>query len=394
MALRHIIVFLLCCCGQAVSPTPRVEKFALEPTELAVPLPRKNIINSTASSLLCSNEQLLMLGSIVQRLTNNTLATYPTNSIDLGPIKSAAPRQNKAWVLSQNGLFYDEGTMLLRSPVSTSIDVSNFTNISSYGEGESEEVWLYNQAQALFVSGLNSVSLKLTENETALPIESLVARANKTALVISLGRIFILDVKTSTAQAIFEGVSTAAHSVRVADVVWFGSATGLIAVSSDNSAKYYSYNDAPIQAIATNGVDLIFIVQNKLMRKSATGFEIIGTVATPKPAGLSLMKSGRIYALDANVLVQFGSDDVVVPKTSFATDVVPFVNAHCMTCHRAQVPVRAFDTLGVATVYADDIVNRLQSLGNKSPMPPPDREVLSAAQYDVFLRWVNEGKLP
>jgi hypothetical protein len=81
---------------------------------------------------------------------------------------------------------------------------------------------------------------------------------------------------------------------------------------------------------------------------------------------------------------------------SFATDVKPFFQAHCQTCHdpgKTSAPDRDFSDYDIVLPLADEIVTRLRA-SDATTMPPPNEEVLTAADYAVVTRWVAQGALP
>jgi mono/diheme cytochrome c family protein len=391
MRIVRFMMLIFCACGATPSVVGAVAKTEVSSVEGAV-WPRQTVVNTDAKALVFSINQLLLLSSDIRTLTGGAVAPYALGPDLPGAVKLLERRGSGAWVLAANGLFYDDGAKLLKSPLSTSIDVSVFSNVSSAGSQAAEELWLFNSSQAIFVQGAMSTPVTLNESGTAQPIEALVALGNKTAAAISKGQVLLLNVSQQSAKILATGATTVSATAQSTDAAWFATDTGLLSVGRDETTLLYAFQGAPIQALAANEAGIFCVVQNKLLRKTSTGFESVGSIAAPKLKGLSMTPGGLVYALDGNSVVKIGA--AVASAPSFASDVKPFMNAHCMTCHRSMTPVRAFDTLAVASQYAAEIASRLQGVGSKNPMPPPAVEVLTRAQYDVVLRWVNEGKLP
>jgi hypothetical protein len=391
MRFVRFMSVLLWACGAPPSVVAAVANSEANIVEGAV-WPRQTVVSTDAKALVFSGDHLLLLSSDIRILSGNAVASYALGADVPGAVKLLERRGTGAWVLAANGLFYDDGAKLLKSPLSASIDVSVFSNVSSVGSGTTEELWLFNSSRAIFVQGGMSTPVTLNESGTAQPIESLVALGNKTAAAISKGQVLLMNVSQMSAKILATGVTTVSATAGSTDTAWFATSLGLLSVGRDETTVLYSFQGAPMQALAATEAGIFCVVQNKLLRKTSTGFESVGSIAAPKLQGLSMTPGGMVYALDGNSVVQIGT--ARAPAPSFASDVKPFMSAHCMTCHGSLTPVRAFDTLAVASQYAAEIASRLQGIGSKNPMPPPASEVLTRAQYEVVLNWVNEGKLP
>jgi mono/diheme cytochrome c family protein len=83
------------------------------------------------------------------------------------------------------------------------------------------------------------------------------------------------------------------------------------------------------------------------------------------------------------------------PPPSFATDVKPFFTAHCRSCHATganYAPQIDLETYATARSWAQASLRRITD--TLAPMPPASAEILTPAQYDVVVRWVEGGLLP
>jgi len=61
-------------------------------------------------------------------------------------------------------------------------------------------------------------------------------------------------------------------------------------------------------------------------------------------------------------------------------------------CGANYAPVIALENYGTAKTWAQAPLRRITD--TLSPMPPASTEILTPAQYDIFVRWVDGGLLP
>jgi hypothetical protein len=136
-------------------------------------------------------------------------------------------------------------------------------------------------------------------------------------------------------------------------------------------------------AIAVTATDVVSldgeaptIIGEAGSESSSTGVDATGDVWVASAEGLFHHRTGK--------------------PVSFATDVKPFFETHCQTCHDAgktSAPDRDYTDYDIAFELADEIVSRLRA-SDATTMPPPNEEVLTAADYAVVTRWVAQGALP
>jgi hypothetical protein len=128
-----------------------------------------------------------------------------------------------------------------------------------------------------------------------------------------------------------------------------------------------------------------------LLALDGDGARRIGDV-TPAQGSLALDANGDTWSLEAGALFRYETGTPV----GFAADVAPFLEAHCQSCHdagKSPAPDHDFTDYETAKQWSDSIARRLQAT-DATTMPPPNEEVLTAADYAVVLRWVKGGMLP
>ena len=110
------------------------------------------------------------------------------------------------------------------------------------------------------------------------------------------------------------------------------------------------------------------------------------------PGSITVDALGDAWAIDDGDLYRYRTGEPV----SFASDVKPFFQNHCTSCHDAALdgaPLLDLADYSVAEERALTILSRLRAVG-VSPMPPANAEILTAQDYSVVTRWVASGKNP
>jgi len=130
-----------------------------------------------------------------------------------------------------------------------------------------------------------------------------------------------------------------------------------------------------------------------LARVDPNGAATLGSAASPRPGlGVAVDANGDTWSADEGKLFRVLTGRPV----SFESDVKPFFDRHCMSCHRTGslgAPVRNFDDFETAKSYSALIARRLQAIG-VPPMPPAYVETLTAADFAVVIRWIGGGLQP
>ena len=368
---------------------------ALHRTEQALPAGVVSVGRVNDSPVIATADGVL-------QLQGTSFVALPVGAageaMSTGAVHFLAPRSTGLLAVAEGGLFHDWEGHLLRSPLSDSLAMVSVQAIDAFGSGGAEELWLVEAGALSHVANGHRATLTLQDGAASQTVDVAVAAGANKAVVSSGDRLYRLDLAANTAAALAAQVPTISAFAHADDgTVYLATVGGLITVRTDDTVTLTTFaaDGAAGQAVSDVAVldsELFAVSGGRLVTRGATGFTTVANVAAPIARGLTIDSHGAVFAVDGAVLARLSSDRPV----SFATDVKPFMNAHCQSCHATGLqyaPIRAFDTLEVSSQYADLIIKRLKADGT-APMPPPNSEVLTPDQYAVVLRWVQGGKQP
>ena len=325
----------------------------------------------------------------------------PGEVMETGPVRFVGRRgANGLWVVAGGGLFHVLDGRLLKSPVSTDLSGLTVTAVDGYAEGAAEELWL---TTSTGIQHVKSSMMRAVEIEFPklgpLGIASLAVGAGPDqAVVVAKNQAFLVDLGANKATWIARDIGTVNAWSRTDDgSVMLATTTGLYERLKSGEVKRRTLAAAGSAVVAADDVvsalgGVLIAAGGKVARLEGASFKTFGDLAGPRARGLQVDAAGDTFALDAAVLIKLATGQPV----SFATDVKPFMAAHCNSCHLTGAqssPIINFNDYAVTKTYAPLVIKRLKAEG-VAPMPPANSEVLSAADYAVVLKWVAGGMQP
>lgn len=318
-----------------------------------------------------------------------------------GPVRRLARRGNGLFVVAEGGLFHDASGRLLRSPLSQSVAAAEVTALDDLGTGEGEELWLTTSSGVERVRGGVGTQVHLSFGDVGQPSLAVGVEKDK-GLLVAGSDLVSVDLAAHTATWEAKGLPQVNAVARGDDgTVYLATLKGLYARNKLGEVKLYSFTTPSEQPLAVTDVtsafgEVLVAVDGAVAQLEASGATAFGMLVRPHARGLARDASGNTFVLDGTALVKLatGSGHTV----SFATDVVPFMTAHCTSCHATGAnysPI--FDLTSYPKVsdpaFSALVVKRLTADG-KPPMPPSDVEVLTPTDYAVVLKWIAGGKQP
>jgi hypothetical protein len=326
------------------------------------------------------------------------LRVHPDQSgpTDTGAVRWLAPRTSDGLlVLAESGIFHAAGGYLLASPFGASVDSDEIQTITSFGSGPGEELWVTTADSAYWVADgkLTHYSLRAAPGPITLALGTAPAQA-----VVAAGHgAYLVDLAAKRALELASGLGTIlAGTVEEDGSVHLATSQGVLSRARSGKLTLRSLADAgqaalDVRAISGSFGAVVALTGRGLVAIDQSGAKLIGE-GNPQTGSVALDASGDAWTIEDGALFRYQLGKPV----SFADDVVPFVKAHCDSCHAggaSSAPDHDFGDFETAKQWADSIARRLQAT-DATTMPPPNTEVLTAADYAVVLRWIKSGLLP
>ena len=389
------------------SPGPVVQKIDGAPAD-ATAVDRVEVDAAAPPSALSSMSGLIavgtpegvFLGSRTQIDTLSALSVLAASGEpqSTGAVHLMARRASGGLlVYAENGLFHDSDGGLLPSPFSPVLADKPLTSLDAFGTGDSEELWMVLGGAAAHISAGQLTTFQIDDG-TAIP-EAVIAVDTETAIVAQGGSAYVIDLDQLAAKLIAEGLGRVNGFARSEDgSVYLATESGLLERTRAGDVSLRTFAPAGSSPVNVLGVSAAFgsvVAETSqwLARVDPNGAATLGSAASPRPGlGVAVDANGDTWSADEGKLFRVLTGRPV----SFESDVKPFFDRHCMSCHRTGslgAPVRNFDDFETAKSYYALIARRLQAIG-VPPMPPAYVETLTAADFAVVIRWIGGGLQP
>jgi hypothetical protein len=298
-------------------------------------------------------------------------------------------------VLADEGLFADSAGYLLSSPLSVDLVPLGVTSLDALGSESDEEIWLTASDGAHRVAD-GKMRRFSVQGSTHTP-SHVVAVAPAQAVLVAGPKVYFVDLGEGYALEAEIELGTVTGAAHGDDgTVYLATDAGLFTRTRSGMMTLRTLappGEAPLAIRAVNASygAVIAVTATDVVNLVGEAPSIIGE-AGADASSTGVDATGDVWVASAEGLFHHKTGKPV----SFATDVKPFFEAHCMTCHgvgKSSAPDRVLTDYDVALGLADEIVIRLRA-SDATTMPPPNEEVLTAADYAVVTRWVAQGALP
>ncbi len=321
----------------------------------------------------------------------DVFAAADTEPVTTGAILAVARRLDGSVLVSAaNGIFHSFHGRLVLSPLTDALATA--TSLAVAPDGGSDD----GEAVVAIVDGaLLRVTADVRER-IAIP-----GAAGPATHAAATGEVLLV----AYGAALFE-LGTAGWTYRevpaaigVVDTMLGSDATGqLVAAGADGllvrdrDGYYRRYNDlGGVTALALDGAGIVYAQgPGGVVRVDPSGPTGMAPAPTGSAAsvGLALDRDGHTWLAQGSELVRLGTGRFV----SFATDIAPILEAHCASCHGdgASAPWRDFENYDLAFAMADAIFTRVST----GLMPPKPEPALTAAEYDLLVRWYAGDRAP
>lgn len=301
-------------------------------------------------------------------------------------------------VAAEGGLFHSATSILLPSPLSALLADVRIASLDAIGDGAGEELWIVDDEGALLHFGHETL-----EDVTVAglgKVQAAVGVGNGLAIVVSEGRAVLVDIHGQAVTALGDALGEVHAFDRSDDgAAFLATDAGLFGRERDGSLTLRTFapegeEAAPVLAVSASFGELLVgnaegLIAVDLEKNASTWLDEALAV---EPGSIAVDALGDAWAIDAGDLYRYRTGEPV----SFDTDVKPFFENHCTSCHDTGLdgaPLLDLADFGVAEERALTILGRLRAVG-VSPMPPANTEILTAQDYSVVTRWVASGKNP
>ncbi len=310
-----------------------------------------------------------------------------------GSIQLLTRRSTGVLVVGANGIFHDQGRMLMPSPLNDAF-ATRPRALHAVGEGAAEELWI-----------ITGELLHLKEGQLwYVRIPGLIDTPSAVvgiepgrALVAAGGKLFEVNVDARTAAEVIADVGEV-HDVDRSDdgAVWLASDSGLIVRTPEGRVIRHTFVEEGTTPVATfsvsaaQGAPVVTTAQG-VVRLEPTGPVRVADLSGETTRSAVVDAQGDLWTLDGGGLRRWATGAAV----SYEADVKPFLVQHCADCHSAggNAPPINFENYDVVVSKAGVILARLQAEG-AGIMPPASEGLLSPADYAVVVRWIAGGKQP
>lgn len=413
MRALPLVLLVLTGCGQGVISVippdavqvPEMVVVAGAADEATRPTRKEEGAFTGASALWVQDGALAVLDAAGPhaRTGVDAFAALPVGTPDapasLAQVTAVTPRGAGVFLTTPTGFFHDRDGRLLRSPLSDSFAMEAVRFVDVVGAGADEVLWL-TAGEVVRVAGGHREGLTVADANEAGALQAVVGESATQALVVQGASLYRVDAAAKTVATLARGVGrVSAFAHAASGEVLLGTDDGLLSVAADGVVTRRTLaadgaSAAAIVDLSRAGDAVLVSTSTQLLQTKGGTTVVLADVAAPKAHALARTADGDTFTLDGAALVRLTS--LVDPTApSFEADVKPFMQAHCTSCHTSganYAPVIDFEKYGVAKTYAARSVARLTS--TSAPMPPASTEVLTPAQYDVVVRWAQEGMLP
>lgn len=341
---------------------------------------------------LQSGEVTVLDGALVKHKSGATFSTLSMSDAP-GTVKALTRRGFGVLLAATNGFFHDAPGTLLRAPLSDDFSMETLRFVDAVDAA----LWVTTGADAVRLLDGRRETVHLNDATEPGAVQVIAGRTASSALLVKGASLYAVDLEAKTVSTLARGVGTVTAIDHRGDAVLLGTSEGLLEVAADGTVTRHTLtaND-PAQSIidleVVDGTTLVTTTSQVLVL--GTPNVVLADVTQPWPDALTKDSSGDVWFVDGSALTRL-STSVAAPPPSFATDVKPFMTAHCRSCHAtgaSYAPLLNLENYSTAKTWAARTVSRLTA--TLAPMPPANTEVLTPAQYDVVVRWVEGGLLP
>lgn len=399
--LLSSVVFAACSGSIQMTPppleVPSVTVSLGAPTERDRPVRSQPGTWTTPSALWRQSGNVVVLDGDV--LTQRSVTSSSSLSVGTegtpGAVKALSRRGDGVVLAGTGGFFHDAPNGLLRAPMSEDFSMDTVRFVDVVGAA----IWVTTKTEAVRVLDGRRQAVSIDDPAETGELQVVVGTSESAALVIKGGSLYAADLTALTVTTLARGLSTVTAIDHLGTDTLIGTSAGLLQISASGTVTQRTLSTSLETAQGVVDVEVVgdttlVTTSKQVLQVNPVGAVVLADVTRAWPDALTKDTAGDVWFLDGAQVVRLATS-LAPPAPSFATDVKPFMTAHCRSCHATganYAPQLDLETYATARTWAAATVTRLTS--TQSPMPPASTETLTPAQYDVVVRWVEGGLLP
>lgn len=394
-----LLSLLLTACTGAIQVTPPPEEVPAMTVVVGAPFERPRPArtspgtwSSPSAVWLQAGEVTVLDGAAVKQKSGAGFSTLSLVEAP-GAVKALTRRGDGVLLAASGGFFHDAPGALLRAPVSDDFSMESLRFVDVVESA----LWITTSTDAVRVLDGHRETVRIDDATEPGAVQVIAGRSASTALLVKGASLYAVDLAAKTVKTLARGVGTVTAIDHRGPSVLLGTSEGLIEVA-DGVVTRHTLTDSAESAASIIDVEVVggatLVTTSAQVLQLGTPTVVLAEVTQPWPDALTKDGSGDVWFLDGSALARL-STSIAVPPPSFAADVKPFMTAHCRSCHATganYAPQLNLENYATAKTWATQSLSRITA--TTSPMPPTNTEVLTPAQYDVVVRWVEGGLLP
>ncbi|MBS2018605.1 MAG: hypothetical protein JST00_37410 [Deltaproteobacteria bacterium] len=347
---------------------------------------------ATATSTLSGAAAIATDRGLYRARTDGTFVRVPFHeSSGADPrILGLTRRESGLLALTDRGLYHDAQGLLVRSPLSDALAPLGVTRVDVVRD----VVWLATSRGPYRAKGgqLERVVVPAVEEAP----DAVLGLRDDAVVVAYPSGVRLVDLAASTVRELGAFGRVVAFDRGGDGAVHLATERGLLSCTTDLVCSVRTFANAgeparAVTGVTTAGGSLSVIVDDKLVTIDASGARIVAR-APQGAISVAVDATGDAWFVAKGTAARapLGS------PPSFARDVVPFFDAHCLGCHAAGTngaPKLELRDYAKASQLAPLVVRRLRAEG-APPMPPASVERLTPSDYAAVVRWAATGTKP
>lgn len=310
-----------------------------------------------------------------------------------GAVEAVATREGGGALVALAGgaLVHEADGVLFRSPLSGVLPPDAVQALHARGTGAGEELWLTYADRALFVGAGERIDVRLPGR--AAP-QGAVGVGHRQGLLSVEGDLWEVVPRPAGARPYLAGAGAVHGAFSASGRTYVALDAGLLVRGEDGSATLTAFTTPegevlPVRAAALGDGALHVVAGRHLLRQVGGGFRRVAS-APDGVRALAVDGHGDAWTATPAGLTRSATGAAVT-----FTEVLPFLERHCVQCHRDGTdgaPVYDLQQYDVVKALHPRILARLADAA--SPMPPRRVAVLAPEDWEVVVRWANGGLKP
>ena len=308
-------------------------------------------------------------------------------TVSTGAIRAIVRREEGLLIAADEGIFYTEGDLVIRSPLTDVLADLDVLDLSSTGQGDAETVWVV-ALEGLY--RVTSAALEMLEIPELTALPTAVGALDQVILLAVDDALIELDPVTLVPVTLPD-VGPVAKIRVVGTEAWIATGSGLLRRDATGDYTRYTLSDAeagePVYDVAVD-------YAGRAIATSGPGVVRLDAGTLEGLYSAALLGNAPAIALDTTGNVWLGGSALtgllIGEPIGFEATIAPIFATNCNGCHLHGTAAPAHDFTDYTEVMAmvQEILQRVLS-GQMPPGAP-----LEDYEYDALELWSETGMNP